>query len=366
MKTKARGFPLRLFSLFALVVACLCLIVYFAPGFFTSPDKDVPVGRLDLGGTSAAHFMMDKWKNVYRKETGIKLTYESLGSTEGVTHTLDRKLAIGFTHAPLTEEQRKQAQAKGGEILHIPAAICAVVPVYHVQELEGKPPLNLTREVLADIFLGKITRWNDPALQKINAGVQLPDKAIVVVRRKDSSGTTFIFTEYLQGVSAAWDQTVGPAGSKVNWPVGEAMARSVDVSAYVASTDGAIGYVDLMHTYSGKLPFGAVQNKDQTAFIHATPENMTAAARGLLADLPEDLTFSLTNKPGKDAYPICGVIWAVCYQNQPADKRQMVANFLQWVTHEGQQFTKERTYAPLPEEIVQRVEAKLKLIKPAP
>jgi phosphate transport system substrate-binding protein len=366
MKNKARGFPLRMFSLFVLVVASLCLLVYFAPAFFIAHDKDVPSGRLNSGGTSAAFFMMDKWKDVYRKQTGIKLAYASTGSTEGITHTLDKQFAIGFTHAPLTAEQKQIARESGGEVLHIPVAICAVVPVYHVQELEGKPPLNFTRAVLADIYLGKITRWNDPALQRINAGVDLPEKAIVVVHRKDSSGTTFIFTDYLQGVSAAWDQTVGPAGSRVNWPVGVAMARSADPSAYVASTDGAIGYVDLMHTYSGKLSYGAVQNKDQTAFIHAAPENMTAAARGLIANLPEDLTFSLTNKSGKDAYPICGAIWAVCYQIQAADKHQIVANFLHWVTHEGQQFTKERTYAPLPEEIVQRADAKLKLIKAAP
>jgi phosphate ABC transporter phosphate-binding protein len=367
METKKAGFPFVRIFLFVLVAGVLGTLAYYSPKLFEDYHREVPAGELRSGGTSAAAFMIDKWKDAYRKETGIKLTYQSTGSSEGIAQVLDRTFAIGFTHSPLTAEQKEKARKTGGEVLHIPVAICAVVPIYNLKEVHGKAPLNFTREVLADIFLGKITRWNDPALTKINEGVKLPDTPIQVVYREDSSGTTFLFTEYLHGVSEEWDKKMGPAASKVVWPVGDGKARTAHLIAQVADTEGAIGYADLLHAYGYKksLSYGAVQNKDRTAFIHADPDKMAAAANGLAAEIGDDLTFHLTNKAGKDAYPICGAIWAVCYQKQSPDKQKIVADFLTWATHDGQKFAKERNYAPLPEEIGKRVDEKLKLLKAA-
>lgn len=354
--------------LIVLAAGGLATLFWYAPALFMKyHEKAPPAGELRTGGTSAAAFMVDKWKEVYGKEKSVVLRYKSTGSSEGIARVIDRTYAISFTHSPLNDAQKKQAQGSGGDVLHIPLAICAVVPIYNLKELHGKPPLNFTREVLADIFLGKIKRWNDPALAKINEGVKLPDVPILVVYREDKSGTTQIFTEYMEGTSEEWDKKIGPAAAKVGFPVGEGHTRSVDVLGRIIEVQGAVGYVDLLHAIANKksMSYGAVQNKDQTAFIHAEPDNMTAAATGLGAAVGDDLTFHLTNKPGKESYPICGGIWAVCYQYQPPETYQTVADFLAWAVHDGQQYAKECTYAPLPADIVKRVDERLKLLKPS-
>jgi phosphate transport system substrate-binding protein len=352
-----------------LVGAALCLLVYYSPAFFIKEEKPVPLVHLKTGGTSVAHIIMEnRWKTAYRRDKSVEVDYDSTGSTEGLSNMIDKKYAISFTHAPMNDEQKKKAAEKGGAVLHVPVVICAVVPVYNVKGLADKPPLKFTGDLLANIYLGKITKWNDPALTKLNDGVTLPDAPIVVVHRKDSSGTTFIFTDYLSGASETWKNQLGPAKSEVAWPVGEGMARNEGVARHVRETEGAIGYVDLMHTFGGDHPdlqYGAVENADKSAFIHVESENMTAAAKGLKGELPEDLTFKLTNKPGKDAYPICGVVWAVCYQNPAAADERMIVDFLHWVAHEGQQFAKKTSYAPLPDELVERVDQKLQSIKGA-
>jgi phosphate transport system substrate-binding protein len=347
-------------------------LVYYSPAYFIKEEAPPSVVHLKTGGTSVVYIIMaNRWRNPYRNEKSVEVDYDSIGSTQGISRMIDKQYALGFTHAPLTEDQKKKAQSQGGEVLQIPVIICAVVPIYNVKELKDKPPVKFTGDVLADIFRGKIDKWNDPALKKINEGVDLPDTKITVVHRKDSSGTTLLFTDYLQGASETWKKEMGPASEEVKWPVGIGMARNEGVAAYVRQTEGALGYVDLLHALIGdglgtQIPYGAVQNKDKSAFLHADPENMTATAKALTAAIPEDLTFQLTNKPGKDAYPICGAIWAVCYQNQPAANRQLVQDFVHWITHEGQKFAKTTSYAPLPEEMVERVEKKLQSIKSAP
>jgi phosphate transport system substrate-binding protein len=361
----SRTSVIRIFLIVTVGVA-LCLLVYLAPAFFSDPGSPAPA-RLSTGGTSVAYVIMEnRWRTAYRKEKGVEVDYESTGSTNGVKRMIERKYAIAFTHTPMTEGQREKARGEGGEVVHIPVVLCAVVPVYNVKGLKDKPPLRFTGGVLADIFLGKIGKWNDPALKKLNQGVDLPDAGITVVHRADSSGTTFIFADYLHGASAAWQGQIGPARSEIKWPVGVGVRRSLGVARHVRKTEGAIGYVDLLHAFTGEIPYGAVRNQDDTAFIHAGAENMTAAATGLVADLPADLTFKLTNRRGKDAYPICGAIWAVCYQDQPASDQKKVVDFLHWVTHEGQQFATDMSYAPLPEGLVRRADQKLQLIKAAP
>jgi phosphate transport system substrate-binding protein len=350
-----------------LVGAGLCVLVYFSPAFFNR-EEPKPPNRLSTGGTSVVHSILDnRWRTAYRKEAGIEVAYEDSGSTEGLQRMIDGKYALAFTHAPMSEEQRKAAREQRGEVVHIPVILCAIVPVYNVSELKGKEPLHFTGEVLADIFLGKIKKWNDPALQELNKDVNLPDRAIKVVHRKDSSGTTLIFADYLYGASDAWKKEMGKPRSLLEWKVGDAELRSHGVASRVYSTEDSIGYVDLLHTIGDPaMDYGAVQNKDKSQFIHVKAENMTAAAQGMLAEIPEDLTFQLTNRPGKDSYPICGAVWAVCYKDQPASEQRKVAEFLHWVTHEGQQFAEGMSYAPLPKELVKRVEDRLETIKTGP
>jgi phosphate transport system substrate-binding protein len=344
----------------------LAALIYYSPAYFGAQEKAPPQPRLKTGGTSNVSLMMDNgWRNAYRREKGVELDYDSTGSTKGVQGMIDRDYAIAFTHAPLAEGQKKKARDAGGEVVQVPVALCAVVPIYNVKELKGKPPLKFTGEVLADIFLGKIGKWNDPTLKALNDGVDLPETAITVVHRDDSSGTTFIFTDYLCAASEAWRQKVGLARSEIDWPAGLGKPRNNGVANEVLSTDGAIGYVDLAQAVAWDLAYGAVRNKDGTDFVHAEPANMTASATAVLAEIPEDLAFNLTNKTGKDSYPISGVIYAICYQAQPAPDGQKVADFLHWVNGEGQRLARHAANAPLPDELVQRVEKSLGSIQVA-
>jgi phosphate transport system substrate-binding protein len=343
----------------------LSLLVYYSPALLIKEDNS-PANRFRAGGTSSVDLMIqNRWRNAYRQEKGIELDYDSIGSTAGITRMIEKKLPVAFTHAPLTGEQRENARAVGGEVLQIPVVLFAAVPIYNVKELHQKAPLKFTGEVLADIYLGKITKWNDPALRMLNDQIDLPDKNIVVVHRKDSSGTTFIFSDYLAGASDVWREKVGPGNSEINWPVGEGKARNPGVAYYVMDTDAAIGYVDLVFAILSDVEFqyGSVQNKVKTAFIHAAPENMTAALKGMPAGTLESLTFNLTNQPGKDAYPITGVIYAVCYRFQPVSQKQKVAEFLHWVTHDGQKYAAGLTYAPLTPELAERADQAIKSIK---
>ena len=253
-------------------------------------------------------------------------------------------------------------------MIHVPLLLCGVVPAYNIAELKGKPPLKFTGEVLADIFLGKITQWDDPVLKAINPGVALPAKKITVVHREESSGTTELFTAYLAAASSAWKEKFGPATAEVDWPVGIAASRNTGVAVKIHETDGAIGYIDRLYTsfQDISLDYGAVQNKDKSAFVRAEPANLTAAAQAIIAELPEDLTFSLTDKPGKDSYPIAGVIYAVCSDQQPESSRKQIVDFLHWSTHEGQADAAKADFAPLPPELVQRVDRRLDAIKSVP
>jgi phosphate transport system substrate-binding protein len=353
--------PIVLILFVVVLVVGAGALMYFSPHLFVhGEDEPQPAAQLKMGGTATIFLIMEnRWRLVYRKEKGVELDYESTGSTKGLTKMIDRDLAVAFTHAPMSDEQKAQAKAKGGDVLHIPIVLCAVVPVYNVKDLPKDKPLKFSGEALGDIFLGKIDKWNDPALKKLNEGVDLPDEKITVVHREDSSGTTFVFTDFLVGASPAWKEKFGKAGSEIAWPVGEGHQRNEGVAFEVKETEGAIGYVDLVHAWNYDLAYGAVENKDKSAFIHAEAANITAAAESVVGALPEDLTFKLTNQPGKDSYPITGAVWAVCYQAQPAAKQKTVVDFLRWATHDGQQFAKNMSYAPLPVEIVERADKKL-------
>jgi phosphate transport system substrate-binding protein len=212
-----------------------------------------------------------------------------------------------------------------------------------------------------DIFRGKITEWNDPALRDANKGVELPPMKITVVHREDSSGTTQLFTEYLDTASPAWREDMGRPGAEIKWKVGIAAPRNLGVVSLVNKTEGAIGYVDRMFTTYEDivLDYAAVENKDKSAYVRAEPENMTAAAEAVLADLPDDLSFDLANKPGKAAYPISGVIYASYNRNQSEPERTRVVDFLRWATHDGQPHAEKMGFATLPPELVKRIDKQL-------
>lgn len=348
-----------------LVGVVICGGAYFARDWITHAESAEP--KLELAGTSAAALIIDNsWGRTCRVATGTAIEYHSTGSTEGINQLIAGKQPIILSHSPLSEEQRAKAKTAQGEVVHIPMILCAVVPAYNVAELKDKPPLRFTGETLAGIFLGKIDRWNHPALVAINPDADLPDKPIAVIHREDSSGTTSIFTDYLAKASPEWKVKVGPGKGKVAFPVGVGKVRSRGVSEHLLETDGGITYLDLVHVdimaETSGVRYGAVENRDKSGFIHAEAENITASVKNSAANIGEDLTFSLTYQPGANSYPICGGIWAIAYQKLPTEDHRKVTEFLEWALKHGQAYGPDLSYAPLPPELVERARERVKSI----
>ncbi len=253
----------------------------------------------------------------------------------------------------------EQLAAAPGKLLHIPTVIGAVVITYNLPGIDKG--LRLTPATLAGIYLGDITRWNDPAIARDNPGLKLPDTAIAVVHRSDGSGTTNIFTDYLSTVSPAWKQRVGK-GTSVNWPVGLGGKGSEGVTGQVKQTPGAIGYVELAYAAQNQLPYASVQNQ-AGRFIEPTLESTTAAAAGAAQAMPADLRVSIVNAPGEQSYPIAGFTYLLVYQEQSDQaKGAALVDFLWWALHDGQQYAKDLFYAPLPAEVVQKAAAQVSSI----
>lgn len=311
--------------------------------------------RINAGGSSFVFPLMSKWTSEYGKKTGAKINYQSIGSGAGVQQMLVKTLDFGCTDAPMNEEQLTKAKSLGGDVLHIPLIMGAVVPVYHLEGVEAS--LRFSGAALADIFLGKIKKWNDPVLSALNPGVDLPDTEITVVHRSDGSGTSFVFTEFLSKVSAEWKTKVGTA-TAVNWPTGIGQKGNEGVAGQVGRTDGAIGYVELIYALQNEMTYGAVQNQ-AGEFVKGSLESVTAAAQGALKDLPEDLRYSITNAPGKESYPIAGTTWAVFYKNDSKERVQAISAFLRWATTEGQALGTALDYARLPQGVVDNLTRKL-------
>lgn len=316
---------------------------------------------LNIGGATFIYPMMDKWSFEYQKAKGVKVNYQSIGSGSGIQQMIAQTLDFGCSDGPMTDKQIEEAQAKGGDVVHVPLAMGAVVPAYNLKDVEK--PLNFSGQVLADIYLGKITNWNDEALQKLNEGVKLPDKKIAVCHRSDGSGTTYIFVDYLAKVSPEWKEKVGVSTS-VKFPAGVGAKGNEGVAQYTGQNDGAIGYIELIYAVGNKIKFGAVQNKEG-ANVMASLESVTAAASNGLTNIPDDLRYSLTNMPGKESYPISGTNWAVVYVKQPTAKAEMIKQFLTWVTHDGQQFCEPLHYAKLPAGLLEKLEKKIAMIHAA-
>jgi phosphate ABC transporter phosphate-binding protein len=315
--------------------------------------------RLNGVGSSFVFPMMTTWAAEYDKTKNVEVNYQSIGSGGGMQQMTVQAADFGCTDAFMNEEQLKKAQDIGGEVFHIPLLLGAVVPVYHLPEV--KEPLLFSGPELANIFLGKIKKWNDKAMQDLNPGVKLPDKDIGVVYRSDGSGTTFVWVDYLAKVSPEWKTRVGVATS-VNWPAGEGAKGNEGVSGRVKTSPGALGYIELTYALRNKIPYGLVRNKEG---MNVKPDlkSITAAADHSLQDIPDDLRYSITDPTGKDSYPICGTVWAVLYVNQPASTGKEVVQFLRWVAHEGQQLCETLGYAKLPQGLVERVEKKLDAVK---
>jgi phosphate transport system substrate-binding protein len=315
--------------------------------------------RVTGGGSSFVDPMMKKWATEYLKAKNVAVDYTSSGSGDGIKQMIAGKNLFGCTDAPMSDEQMKEAGGADA-VVHVPLVMGAVVPIYN---LEGVKGLKFTGEVLADIYLGKITKWNDAALVKLNGTAKLPDKTIAVVHRADGSGTSHIFTDYLSKVSPEWKNKVGGASTNPKWPLGQGEVKNPGVAKAVSSTPGAIGYVELIYALQNKdLNIGQVRNADGE-YVPASLESVTAAADASLKKIPDDLRFSIVNPPGKEVYPISGTVWAVCKVQQGGKNGPLLADFLRWCLHEGQDYAKDLHYARLPQGLVGLADKKIDRIK---
>jgi phosphate transport system substrate-binding protein len=294
-----------------------------------------------------------KWFDEYKKvHPEAEINYQSQGSGAGIRQVTEGTVDFGASDGPMTDEQIADFKTKRGtEILHFPTVLGADVPVYNVPGVATG--LKFTGEALAGIFLGKITKWNDPAIASSNPGVKLPAADIVVVHRSDGSGTTYIWVDYLSKVSSEWQSKVGKATS-VNWPVGLGGKGNEGVAGLVSQTSGAIGYVELIYAIQNKISYGSVKNSSG-AFVSASLAGVSAAAAGAAANMPDDFRVSITNAPGKDAYPISSFTWLlVPAKIQDPAKRKAITDFLKWMLADGQNMTEPLLFAKLPKAVVAR------------
>jgi phosphate transport system substrate-binding protein len=307
-------------------------------------------------GATFPYPIYSKWFDEYtRVDPEVRFNYQSIGSGGGIKQVTSRTVDFGASDGPMTDEQLKAAPS---ELFHIPTVLGSVVATYN---LPGSPKLKFTGDVLADIFLGKITKWNDAKITALNAGVSLPDESIVVVHRSDGSGTTYIWVDYLSKISPEWEKRVG-RGTSVNWPVGLGGKGNEGVSGQVKNQPGALGYVELAYAVKNHLPVGAVKNA-AGKFVEPSIATTTSAAAGAAKSMPDDFRVSLTNPPGDEAYPIASFTWLLVYKDQPNEvKGRALVKFLWWMSHEGQRYADDLLYAPLPTPVVKQIEAKIKQI----
>jgi len=329
-------------------IALLC-VVLAVPAF----------GQTTLNGAGATfpNPMYQKWFSEYHKaHPDIQFNYQSIGSGGGIRQVLAQTVDFGASDGPMTDQQLAEAKTK---ILHIPTVLGAVVPAYNIPGVNTE--LKFTPEALAGIFLGKITSWNDPAIAKANPGVNLPNQTIIVVHRSDGSGTTYIFTDYLSKVSSDWANGPGK-GTSVKWPVGLGGKGNEGVAGMIRQMQGGIGYIELIYAVQNKIDYGLMKNAAGT-FIKASLESVTAAAASAKS-MPADFRVSITNPPGKDAYPISSFTWLLIPEkSKDAAKGKILANFLNWMVDDGQKMTANLTYAPLPENVAEKVKGAIKMVQ---
>jgi phosphate transport system substrate-binding protein len=303
--------------------------------------------QINGAGATFPDPIYQKWFAEYNKlHSDVQINYQAIGSGGGIKQVLSKTVFFGATDGPMSDEQLQAAPSK---ILHFPTVLGGVVPIYNIpgvtQELKFSGPL------LADIFLGKVTKWNDPAIAKLNGGVNLPNTDIVVVHRSEGSGTTYILTDFLGKTSPEWKKRVGVAQA-IQWPTGVGGKGSDGVTGQVKQTPGAIGYTELTYALTNKIAFGAIQNS-AGKFVAASPESVTAAAAAAVSAMPKDFRVSITNPPGDGAYPIASFTWLLFYES-PADKKQgqTMVDFMKWALTDGQKFAPQMGYASLPKAVV--------------
>jgi len=295
--------------------------------------------------------MYSKWFNEYHKmHPDLEINYQSLGSGAGIKQVTEGTVDFGATDGPMNDQQLQEFKTKRNcEVLHFPTVLGADVPTYNIPGVTAE--LKFTPAALAGIFLGKITKWNDPELAKANPNVKLPNQDLMVVHRSDGSGTTYVWVDYLSKVSPEWKQKVG-VGTSVNWPAGLGGKGNEGVSGTIKQTQYSIGYVELVYAVQNKLPYGVVENAAGN-FVKADLASVTAAAAGAAANMPADFRVSITNAPGKTAYPISSFTWLLVPSTIPdAAKKKALVDFLHWMLGPGQKLTAELSYAELPKQVV--------------
>src|SRR6266853_369686 len=308
---------------------------------------------LSINGAGATfpYPMYSKWFDEYhKKNANIAINYQSIGSGGGIKQVTEGTVDFGATDGPMNDEQLKAyADKHGSGILHFPTVLGAVVPFYNIPGVSAD--LNFTPEALAGIFLGKITKWNDPAIADANKGIKLPAEDIVVVHRAEGSGTTYCWTDYLSKVSDEWKTKVGKGGS-VNWPVGIGGKGSEGVTGTVKNTPNSITYAELIYCECNKIPYGNVKNASGV-FVKASLAAVSAAAAGAAKEMPDDFRVSITNAPGKAAYPISTFTWLLIPKKfSDAGKRDAIKGFVKWMLADGQNYAEALSYAKLPKEVV--------------
>jgi phosphate transport system substrate-binding protein len=337
--------------------ARLSLVALLVPGLIGSASAQ----KLTGAGATFPNPIYSKWFDAYNKKTGIQINYQSVGSGAGIRQFTEGTVDFGATDGPMNESQ---IAAVNGNVVHVPTVLGAVVVTYNLPSL-GETKLKFDGNALVDIFMGRITKWNDKRLQALNAGVNLPNTDVIVVHRSDGSGTTYIFTDFLNKFSREWHDKVGYATS-VNWPVGLGGKGNEGVTQQVKQVEGAIGYVELIYALANNLPYALIKNAAGT-FVEPTLESATAAAAS--AKLPKDTDFrvSITNAPGKDSYPIASFTWLLVKSDDKDPARaKLIRDFLSWMaTDEAQAMAKELHYAPLPTELRTLVAERLRTLKGA-
>lgn len=333
----------------------LTLFVLAFAGLLATPLGASAQMLINGAGATFPYPLYSKWFDHYAQvDPTVRFNYQSIGSGGGQKQILAQTVDFGASDGPMSDENLAKAP---GKLLHIPTVAGAVVISYN---LPGNPTLKLDGALIADIFVGKITRWNDPRIAQINAGIQLPDMDLVAVHRSDGSGTSYIFTDYLSSVSQEWESRVG-RGTAVKWPTGLGAKGNEGVSGQIKQLPGTIGYVELAYAHQNKLAVAEIRNA-AGSFIRPTVEAVTAALS--TSKIPEDFRFSMVNQPGEKAYPIAGATWLLVYEHpkDPAKAKKLV-EFLNWALSKGEEMASELDYASLPTELRARVMERIKTIQ---
>jgi len=337
------------------VIRLICRLLLLLAGLALALPA---MGQTQLNGAGATfpYPMYSKWFSEYNKlHPDVQINYQSIGSGGGIRQVLNGTVDFGASDGPMTDEQLKEAKTK---ILHIPTVLGADVPAYNVPGISGE--IKFTPEALAGIFLGTIQNWNDPALTKVNPGVNFPNQQIIVIHRSDGSGTTYIFTDYLSKVSKEWEVTAGK-GTSVKWPVGLGGKGNEGVAGQIRQLQGSIGYIELIYAVENKITYGSVRNAAGN-FVKASLDGVTEAAASVKT-MPADFRVSITNAPGKTAYPISSFTWLLIpAQAKDPNKGKIIVDFLDWMVNDGQKMTSQLSYAPLPASVVEKVKATIKQI----